>query len=286
MVAADQHEASKQLVLDFLRESIASRDPGAAGKFVTDDYHQHAPDPAEGPWALETYIRLAFDGQERDPAAAADQLTPVFTIAEDDLVTVCLYVPQPESGDPGRTYDCFFYSTYRIQGGKIAECWPNIHKYVPLHQPPSLAAGHDRATRPGHVGATDLRANKRLVRDFYARVFGALDPGAVRHFVADDYHQHAAHMPQGRRGFEGMVRALASTASRAGGSAPAGIPPAPDVLVAEGDIVAIAACLPQPEPDGSGATWPYYAYDAYRVKNGKLAEHWSGINKAAPPQHG
>ena len=34
------------------------------------------------------------------------------------------------------------------------------------------------------------------------------------------------------------------------------------------------------------ASWPYYAYDAYRVKNGKLAEHWSGINKAAPPRHG
>jgi predicted SnoaL-like aldol condensation-catalyzing enzyme len=214
--------------------------------------------------------------------AAAELLTPVFVVAEDDLVAVCCYLPQPEPAAPGETYDYFSFSTYRVRGGQIAECWPNTHKYAPLHQPRDPAAGRGRATQPGHVGETDLQANKRLVRDFYARVFGAMDPGAVRDFVADDYHQHASHMPQGRSGLEEYVAAIAGSAPRA---APPGPAPEPAVLLAEGDIVVIAACLPQPEPDGSGASWPYYAYDAYRVKGGKLAEHWSGINKAAPPRH-
>ena len=236
--------------------------------------------PANG--QLEANKQLVLDFLR----VTAEVLTPVFVVAEDDLVTTCFYLPQPEPGDPGKSYDYFSFSTYRVRGGKIAECWPGSHKYAPLQQPPDPAAGRDRATRPGHVGATDLEASKRLVRDFYVRVFGALDPGAIRDFVADDYHQHAAHMPQGRSGLEEFVAALADSAPPAAGPAPAASLPEPDVLLAEGDIVVIAACLPQPEPDGSGASWPYYAYDAYRVKDGKLSEHWSGINKAAPPRHG
>lgn len=234
---------------------------------------------------LEANKQLVLDFL-RDVTATAELPVPVFTVAEDDLVTVCRYLPQPEPADPGGTYDFFSFTTCRIRDGKVAECWPNTHKYVPLRQPPDPAVGRDRVTQPGHVGATGLEANKRLVRDFYERVFGALDPGAVSDFVAEDYHQHAAHMPQGRGGLEEFVAGLAATGPRPSGPARAAAPPEPAVLLAEGDIVVIAACLPQPEPDGAGGSWPYYAYDAYRVKSGKLAEHWSGINKAAPPQHG
>jgi predicted SnoaL-like aldol condensation-catalyzing enzyme len=278
-------EANKQLVSHFFREVIASRTVGAAGKFVTADYRQHAPDIADGPEAMEEHVRQISGGPEHD-LVAAELLTPVFMVAEDDLVTTCFYMPQPEPGGSGKTYDYFSFSTYRVRGGKITECWPNTHKYAPLHQSHDPAVGRDRATQPGHVGAPDLKANKRLVRDFYARVFGAMDPGAVRDFVAGDYHQHVSHMPQGRSGLEEYVAALADSAPRAAGPAPAASLPEPDVLLAEGDIVIIAACLPQPEPDGSGASWPYYAYDAYRVRDGKLTEHWSGIDKAAPPRHG
>ena len=234
---------------------------------------------------LEANKQLVLDFL-REATAAAELPVPVFTVAEDDLVTVCRYLPQPVPAEPGQTYDYFSFITCRIRDGKIAECWPNTHKYAPLHQPPDPAVGRDRATAPGDVGVTDLEANKQLVRDFYTRVFGAMDPGAVRDFVADDYHQHAAHMPQGRSGLEQFVARIAASAPRPAGPPPTAAPPEPAVLVAEGDIVVIAACLPQPEPGDSGGNWPYYAYDAYRVKNGKLAEHWSGINKAAPPQHG
>ena len=239
---------------------------------------------ANGRLEANKRLVLKFFREEQPDPAAAELLTPVFVVAEGDLVTVCFYMPQPEPDRPGQTYDYFSFNTYRIRDGKLAERWPNVHKYLPLHQPRDPAVGRDRATQPGDVGMTDLEANKQLVRDFYARVFGAMDPGAVSDFVADDYHQHSSHMPQGRGGLEKFVAAMAESAPRAAGPA-AGPPPEPDVLLAEGDIVIIAACLPQPEPDGSGASWPYYAYDAYRVNGGKLTEHWSGINKAGPPQH-
>ena len=198
MAATGQAEANKQLVLDFLRESVAELLPRCSRS------------------------------------------------ARSDLVTVCFLLPQPEPGSPDQTYDYFSFNTYRVRDGKLAERWPNTHKYVPLHQPPDPAVGRDRATQPRHVGATDLEANKQLVRDFYDRVFGAIDPGAVGDFVAEDYHQHASHMPQGRSGLEEFVSQarLLGTARGGAAPAPAAAPPEPAVLLAEGDIVVIAACLP------------------------------------------
>ncbi|OIJ65038.1 hypothetical protein WN71_025730 [Streptomyces mangrovisoli] len=129
-----------------------------------------------------------------------------------------------------------------------------------------------------------MEANKKLVSDFYVEVFGPMNPEAVKKFVADDYLQHASHMPQGRAGLERYVAELARQAPPPpAGTAPAG-PPAPAVLHAEGDMVVIAGELPQPLLDGSGGTWTFYAYDAYRVRDGKLAEHWSGIDKHARPR--
>jgi predicted SnoaL-like aldol condensation-catalyzing enzyme len=53
--------------------------------------------------------------------------------------------------------------------------------------------------------------------------------------------------------------------------------------MAEGDLVVIAAAMPQ--PDGAGGAYLRLLYDAYRVRDGLLAEHWSGIDPRNPPQH-
>jgi predicted SnoaL-like aldol condensation-catalyzing enzyme len=50
----------------------------------------------------------------------------------------------------------------------------------------------------------------------------------------------------------------------------------PSVIDAEADLVVIAGLLPQPEPGRAGQTYPYYVYDAYRVRDGMLVEHWRG----------
>ena len=127
-------------------------------------------------------------------------------------------------------------------------------------------------------------ANKRLVIDFYRHVFDALDPSAVKDFVREDYHQHCRHMPQGRAGLEEFVARVA------GGRPPLPVQPemanTPAFLIAEGDMVAIGGGLPQPDPDRPGEFYDYFIVDTYRVRDGRLAEHWSSINKIAPPKHG
>ncbi|MFD5594172.1 hypothetical protein [Streptomyces griseorubiginosus] len=118
--------------------------------------------------------------------------------------------------------------------------------------------------------------------DFYRCVFDAQNADAVFDFVAEDYHQHVSFYREGRSGLQAFVRSLFP-----GGPVPA--PPEllnpPALLLAEGDVVVLAGLLPEPEPDGSGALDPYFVYDAYRVRGKLLAEHWSGVTRAAPPRH-
>jgi predicted SnoaL-like aldol condensation-catalyzing enzyme len=285
---AQRLAANKQLILDYFREVVAAFDVAAVKKFVADDFVLHGADALVGLPAFEAILRRDFgDHPPLDPATVP-MLPPTFVVAEGDLVTICFYMPAAEPGQPGAVYDLFAYNTYRIQNGKIAERWTNEHKYARPQLPEDPTTGGNRTTEPHHVGETDLEANKQLVVDFYDRVFGRMDPSAVKDFVADDYFQHASHMPQGRRGLEEYVAGLARQLPPppAGADAAAGAPPLPppSVLQAEGDIVVIAARMPQPLRDGSGGTWDYFAYDAYRVRDGKLSEHWSGIDKHARPQ--
>jgi predicted SnoaL-like aldol condensation-catalyzing enzyme len=217
-------------------------------------------------------------------SALPEAVDPEFVVAERDMAVACFYTPQPGLDDPLIAYDLFSFFAYRIDGGAIAEQWSSAHRYALL-----LRAPHTAVTRPrADVGAglSDLEANKQLVADFYERVFVPMDPTAIADFVAEDYRQNSSHMPQGRAGLEALVSDLAQhrpPKPPRNGDAPSG--PEPAILVAEGDLVVIAGCLPQRDRRDPRTTWPYYAFDAYRVRDGRLAEHWSGINQAAPPEH-
>lgn len=124
--------------------------------------------------------------------------------------------------------------------------------------------------------------NRQLVIDFYRHVFDARNPAAVKDFVAEDYLQHASHVSSGRAGLEAFVEQTFRGLPPLPVKPDLMVPPA--LLVAQGDMVVIAGEFPQPEPEDPTRTYPFFVFDAYRVRDGKLAEHWSGINKIAPPK--
>jgi predicted SnoaL-like aldol condensation-catalyzing enzyme len=102
----------------------------------------------------------------------------------------------------------------------------------------------------------------------------------VADFVAEDYHQHSRHLPEGRAGLEGFVRSLFPDGPVAAPEV-AALPPA--ILMGEGDLVVIAAAMPQ--PDGAGGEYLRLMYDGYRLRNGLIAEHWSGVDPRNPATH-
>lgn len=271
-------QRNKAHVRDYLASVVAGGDVGAAQRLVAPDVVQHGPDLADGLDALIEDLRSDPTRHVAAETGPGESPEPVFLIADGDLVSVCFSAPQVEPADPDRSYPCYSFTTFRIRGGLITERWPSMNKVAwpgnPLPGPnPSEAAP---------VASTgDVAANKQLVLDFYRCVFDAQNAAAVGDFVSEDYLQHAAHLPGGRSGLESFVRAVF----------PNGPLPTPEqnlnppaVLLGEGDIVVLAGLLPQPEPDGSGM-YPLYVYDAFRVTDGQIVEHWSGIDKEARPVH-
>jgi predicted SnoaL-like aldol condensation-catalyzing enzyme len=198
---------------------------------------------------------------------------PEFIIAEADLVTVAHHELR---GEGDGELDFFGFRTYRLADGAIVEQWSNDAKgSAPVG---SGRRQHGRPAAP--VGAGDPVANKPKVADLYRCVFDARNAGAVRDFVAEDYLQRSRHMPTGRAGLETFVTSIFPDGPVETPAQPS-IPPS--ILMGEGDLVVIAAALPQ--PDGDGETYLRYIYDAYRVRDGLLAEHWSGVDPQNPPAH-
>ncbi len=118
----------------------------------------------------------------------AERFPVEFIIEEDDLVTVVHHeLRQGESDD-----DYFSFHTYRIQDGDVVEEWSND---VAGSSPGGGRAVPDRV--PASIGVGVPSINKALVSDFYRCVFDAHNPGAVKDFVHEEYHQHSGHLPPG-----------------------------------------------------------------------------------------
>ena len=200
----------------------------------------------------------------------AERFPVEFVIEEDDLVTVVHH--ELREGDS--EYDYFAFHTYRIKDGDVVEEWSN--DVAGLSGPGGGSAVPGRV--PAQIGVGTPATNKTRVSDFYRCVFDAHDPGAVKDFVHEEYLQHSRHLPPGRDGLEVLVGEIFPDGPIPTPDEPS-IPPS--ILMGEGDLVVIAGALPQ--PDSKGGTYLRYLYDGYRVEDGYLREHWSGVDPNNPP---
>src|SRR5690606_21406704 len=89
-----------------------------------------------------------------------------------------------------------------------------------------------------------LATNKRLVHDYWRRVWLGGDAAAVERFLAPDYIEHNPLLPSGRAAFRDWV-----AANRPRAAAPDAVPDLVSV-VAEGPWVVMALVTHYPEPDG------------------------------------
>ncbi|MEY4760576.1 MAG: hypothetical protein RLZZ200_432 [Pseudomonadota bacterium] len=111
-----------------------------------------------------------------------------------------------------------------------------------------------------------LEANKKLVLAFYAKMIGEKDPEAARPYMADKYVQHSAYA---RDGFEGVAEFARMFKQKF-----------PNhryevkKVIAEGDFVVLHL-------HGINGMGPHgeQVVDMFRVKNGKVCEHWDVIQE-------
>ena len=137
---------------------------------------------------------------------------------------------------------------------------------------PRKAAARKRVPTTARASAVDtlhreqvrLDANKELVLAFYRRMIGEKDPEAARGYMGETYTQHS---PYAKDGFEGVAE-FARAFKR----------DFPDHhyevkrVIAEGEFVVLHLHGKSgPNPHGEAVV------DIFRVRNGKVIEHWDVI---------
>jgi predicted SnoaL-like aldol condensation-catalyzing enzyme len=149
---------------------------------------------------------------------------------------------------------------------------PGAPVAAPTGNPP-VAQDHDAL-----LASPDpqLAANKRLVYDMYRIVLQAGLADRAGEYIAQDYIQHNPNAAQGLKGLQDYVRA--TRPERA-------IEDRLELplvhLMAEGDYVTTA--FVRPEKDAEGQTYHSTWFDLYRIKDGKIAEHWDPALKTERP---
>lgn len=121
------------------------------------------------------------------------------------------------------------------------------------------------------------QANVALVKAMWDGVIGLGDQNAVMRYIAADYRQHNPNVAPGR---DGVLQLASIIRNRTPGMVP---PPRKTFnrAVAQGDLVVVLWDQPQPDPVAPGKTYPGQAFDMFRVKDGKLIEHWDDTRKVA-----
>jgi predicted SnoaL-like aldol condensation-catalyzing enzyme len=114
-----------------------------------------------------------------------------------------------------------------------------------------------------------LESNKKLVFDLYRLVIEPRNTDLVEQFVSNDFIEHDARFPGGKDSFVKLIKSMGPAVSEDIGS---DLHNPPASIAAAGDLVVYI--FPDKAKTSQGFT-----FDAYRIKERKIAEHWTGATK-------
>ena len=155
-----------------------------------------------------------------------------------------------------------------------------------------LAAGLAMAASALAANTPSEAANKKTVLDFYAALNEAdasnsmkeRIAGIVGKYLSPEYKQHTIFLPGTGSDREKLVRMFQSRPPQLpGGKA---MPrQRTDAVMAEGDRVMLLTSRDMRDPV-TGGLKPSYIFNMFRVKDGKLVEHWDVMPAGVGPPPG
>ena len=155
-----------------------------------------------------------------------------------------------------------------------------------------LAAGLAMASTAAAENTPTEAANKKTVLDFYAALNEANATNSMKEriqgiaekYLSPDYKQHTLMLPGSGTDRDKLIRMFQSRQA----ASPAGAPTAPqrtDAIMAEGDRVMLLTSRDYRDP-ATGELKPTYVFNMFRVKDGKLVEHWDVMPQGVGPPPG
>jgi predicted SnoaL-like aldol condensation-catalyzing enzyme len=121
-------------------------------------------------------------------------------------------------------------------------------------------------------------ANLKLVEEWWRTVLVAHHADQMTKFADENMIQHNPNAPNGLAALRGFL------GSRPAIDIPASITPPPALEVSQGDTVIIVFDHEAKDPADPSKTYHYNSFDAFRIKDNKIVEHWDGAQKAGPRQ--
>lgn len=242
-------QTNKQIVFTLLAEGFGKGDKTVINKLVREDYIQHNPTAADRREGLLQLVDMIKAGKVPAPKVDVKRV-----IADGDYV---LLHSDYDWGGRKAVFDLF-----RVQDGMIAEHWDCIQA-----QPQKTASGHTMLDGPTEITDRDkTAANKQLVGSFMETILlkGQFDK-MHQYFDDDKYIQHNPMVPDG---LSGLLKALEEMGKQ-------GIKMEYHKvhrIIGEGNFVLV-------QSEGTFAGKPTAFYDLFRIKDGKIAEHWDVIQE-------
>ncbi|WP_218568045.1 nuclear transport factor 2 family protein [Pseudomonas sp. v388] len=248
-----QEKANQTLVLDFYEQFFNKHRTDVAEQVVSTEYKQHNPTVPDGRTPFVDYFAKFY---QTHPAAHSEV---VRSAAIDDLVYVHL-LSKPDASSRGSA----ILNIFRVKGGKIVEHWDIIQ---PVPAESANANGMFDDVLPRATGARDVAqesANLKTVLAFYDGVFNQHKVVDASGVIASDYIQHNPGVPDGKAPFVEYFTDYFKTHpdSRA------------QIVrsVAQNDLVWLHVHSTESPNDRGQAV-----LDIFRVKDGKIVEHWDVI---------
>jgi predicted SnoaL-like aldol condensation-catalyzing enzyme len=117
-----------------------------------------------------------------------------------------------------------------------------------------------------------LAANKKLVYDFWREVLEARHLDVAEKYMRTDYIRHNPNADTGVAGFKAYF-------SKLGGPLPIEPKIKREVIsiVAQGDLVVLS--FVQENKDSKGQSYKTTWFDMFRIRDGKIAEHWDSATR-------
>ncbi|WP_085297206.1 nuclear transport factor 2 family protein [Cognaticolwellia mytili] len=160
------------------------------------------------------------------------------------------------------------FDLFKFKDGLIVEHWDNLDEKSTTPNP----SGRTQIDGPTAVQDLDKTIeNKALVADFVDTILvkGQFDK-LTSYFDGDNYHQHNTMIADGLSGLGQALEAMAKDGIKM-------IYTANHKVLGEGNFVLSIS-------EGAFADKPTSFYDLFRLKNGKIVEHWDVMETIIPKE--